>query len=378
MKRILAVVIAVAMVMCNLFVLDINAYAAGTPQIIVGNMKKCAGGSVQIPVQIKNNPGITAFRMVLEYDMVIFELTNVEFKETAKDFNTGTSQNYNSPYSISGFNSQVDVGDDGIIALFTFEINPNAEPGRYPINISYDTDDVCNMKGESVYFEVEEGYVDVIEAQQPTKAPTAEPTAKSTEEPTAIPTDKPINIPTNKPVEMPTDIPSVTEQPQNTVQQTGDYFNSKPAVSYAPIKDSEPMQSLDENNKILIGNIYYRITDMTQKTAEVLGANGNIKKVIVPVAITFAGDKYKVTSITANAFSGSKKIKTVIIGKNVISIGKKAFFKCLGLKKITIKTLVLKKVGNAAFNKINKKAVIKGPKRKVKRYKKIFKIKQIK
>lgn len=375
MKRILALVIAAAMVICNLFALDVNVYAAETPQIIVGNMKECAGGSVQIPVQIKNNPGITAFRMVLEYDMVIFGLNNVEFKEAAKNFNTGTSQNYGSPYSISGFNSQVDVDDNGIIALFTFEINPNAEPGRYPINFSYDTDDVFNMEGESIYFEVEEGYVDVIEKQQPTAEPTEVPTAEPTEAPTTEPTKEPTE-PTEAPTAESTDIPSVTEQPKNTAQPTV----NQPGVTVpdAHVQNREPAQSLNENNKILIGNIYYKIIDMTQKTVEVAGVKGSIKKVVIPTSINIEGETYKVTSIAANAFKGNKKIKMVVIGKNIESVGKKAFLKCSSLKKVVIKSLKLRSVGKNAFKKISRKAVLKVPKKKVKKYKSILKMWKVK
>ena len=65
----------------------------------------------------------------------------------------------------------------------------------------------------------------------------------------------------------------------------------------------------------------------------------------------------------------------MIIGKNVTTIGKKAFYKCKNLKTITIKTskLTKKKVGRSAFKNINAKATIKVPKKKLKTYKTILK-----
>lgn len=98
-----------------------------------------------------------------------------------------------------------------------------------------------------------------------------------------------------------------------------------------------------------------------------------VKTVTIPSTITVNGVSCKVTSITANAFKGQKKLKKVTIGTNVTTIGKKAFFKCSSLKKITVKSKVLKKVGAKAFSKINSSAKIKVPKNKKKAYKKVFK-----
>lgn len=98
-----------------------------------------------------------------------------------------------------------------------------------------------------------------------------------------------------------------------------------------------------------------------------------VKIVTIPSTITVNGVSCKVTSIAANAFKGQKKIKKVTIGANVTTIGKKAFFKCSSLKKITVKSKVLKKVGAKAFSKINSSAKIKVSKNKKKAYKKVFK-----
>ena len=54
-------------------------------------------------------------------------------------------------------------------------------------------------------------------------------------------------------------------------------------------------------------------------------------------------------SIAANALKGNKKVAKVVIGKNVTSIGKKAFYKCTALKTITIPSKV-KTIGESAFS----------------------------
>ena len=75
----------------------------------------------------------------------------------------------------------------------------------------------------------------------------------------------------------------------------------------------------------------------------------------------------------ANAFANCKKLKKVTIGTNVKKIGKKAFYKCSKLKSIRVKTTKLTSVGSNAFKGIYKKAVIKVPKAKMSKYKKLMK-----
>ncbi len=96
------------------------------------------------------------------------------------------------------------------------------------------------------------------------------------------------------------------------------------------------------------------------------------KSFTVPDTITVGGVVYKVAEIKANAFKNNKKLKKVVIGKNIEKIGAKAFYGCKKLANITIKTTKLKSktVGKKAFGKIYKKPVVKMPKSKKKAYKK--------
>ena len=120
------------------------------------------------------------------------------------------------------------------------------------------------------------------------------------------------------------------------------------------------------------------------------------KKVTIPKTVTVDNVKYQVTGIAAKAFKNSKKLQTAVIpdtvteigtgsfegcknlksvtiGKNVTFIGKNAFKNCKNLKKITVKSTKLKKVGKGALTGINKKCVIKVPKKQLKSYKSLFK-----
>lgn len=105
-----------------------------------------------------------------------------------------------------------------------------------------------------------------------------------------------------------------------------------------------------------------------------VGPYDNTKASIkIPDSIKINGIKFSVTVISNNAFLGAKNLSSVTIGKNVTQVGKKAFYNCIKLKKVTIKTKKLKKIGSKAFKGINSKAKFKVPKKKLKKYKKMIK-----
>lgn len=92
----------------------------------------------------------------------------------------------------------------------------------------------------------------------------------------------------------------------------------------------------------------------------------------IPAAITIGNQKYQVVMIAPKAFQNKTKLKQVTIGKNVTSIGSRAFYKCRSLNKIIVRTGKLKAVGRNTFSGISKKAVIKVPKKQYQRYVKLF------
>ena len=131
--------------------------------------------------------------------------------------------------------------------------------------------------------------------------------------------------------------------------------------------------------KKIKGN-YYKITSKSKKTVlYVKPASKNITSVNIPSTVKIGGKRYKVTGIAANAFKNYKKLKKVTIGANIRNIGKRAFYRCSNLKTVKMKTskLVNSQVGKQAFKGIYKKAVIKVPKKQLKAYKKLLKIRGV-
>lgn len=145
---------------------------------------------------------------------------------------------------------------------------------------------------------------------------------------------------------------------------------TKPNETEKPKETEKPA-----DNGVKIGQTYKvgKNTYKVARTGVTLTKAAAKRKVTVPATVKIKGKTYKVTAISKQAFKGAKaKLTQVTIGKNVRVIEQKAFYGCKKLKKITIKSKVLNKVGKNAIGRIYSKAVIKVPKSKVNAYKKKF------
>ena len=113
------------------------------------------------------------------------------------------------------------------------------------------------------------------------------------------------------------------------------------------------------------GKANYTVTKSAAGAVEV-AYTAPVKKnassvVILPTVTLKDGTEAKVTSISANAFKGNKKIKNVTIGKNITNIGANAFNGCKNLKKITFKTTKVK-FGKKVFKNVKKGCIVYYPK----------------
>ena len=185
-------------------------------------------------------------------------------------------------------------------------------------------------------------------------------------------------IPLTKAVTIET--PETTETPE-TPQKPSDP-GTKPGTSEPIQKPSKP-EYLKKGTKFIgPDKNQYKVTCADGKTFTVAylkpkkGVKGTVK---IPDSITVNHVTYKVTEIAANAFKNCKKLKKVTIGINVNSIGKRAFYGCSKLQTIKVKTSKLtgSRVGKQAFKGLNKKAVIKVPKKQLKAYKRLFRVKGV-
>ena len=197
---------------------------------------------------------------------------------------------------------------------------------------------------------------------QPSQKPSEQPSGSPSQKPSESPSQKPSGSPSRKPSESP------SQQPSESPSQ-------KPSGS----PSQQPGQDIKvpaKGTKLTAKGASYQVTSAAEKNPTVVykGSKKQKASVTVPDTVTIDKVTYKVTSIAANAFKNNKKLKKVVIGKNVTKIGKKAFYGCSKLKKITVKTtkLTKKNVGSQAFKGIHKKAAFKVPKKKISSYRKVF------
>ena len=139
-----------------------------------------------------------------------------------------------------------------------------------------------------------------------------------------------------------------------------------PAITSAPTVTPTP--SVSVGTKITdkkTGNIY-KVTSSRSSSQTVAFIGNKVKtSVTIPTTIKIKGATYKVTEISTNAFKNNRKLKKVVIGQNIVRIGKNAFYGCKKLTSITIKSsrLTLKNIGKNAFKNTSPKATVKVPKK---------------
>ena len=193
---------------------------------------------------------------------------------------------------------------------------------------------------------------------QPSESPSGSPSQKPSEQPSQKPSGSPSQKPSGSPSQKPSESPS--QKPSGSPSQQPGQDIKVPA----------------KGTKLTAKGASYQVTSAAEKNPTVVykGSKKQKASVTIPDTVTIDKVTYKVTSIAANAFKNNKKLKKVVIGKNVTKIGKKAFYGCSKLKKITVKTtkLTKKNVGSQAFKGIHKKAAFKVPKKKISSYRKVF------
>lgn len=166
--------------------------------------------------------------------------------------------------------------------------------------------------------------------------------------------------------------PELSEQPQPEKSAEDDKIAS--AGQSGAQKHTACKNALQKNLLYRYGNGYYRVVD-ADRSQVCFYRPKNMKKTVavIPDTVMINGVKCKVTSISDGAFKNNKKLKSVVIGKNITQIGKNAFSGCKDLKDVVIKTSKLSKIGKKAFSGINKNASISVPKKKLEIYTRLMK-----
>ena len=248
-------------------------------------------------------------------------------------------------------------------------------------------------------------------SEQPSESPSPSPTPSETPSPSPTPSETPSPSPTpsETPSQQPSESPSAThgqrssEMPEDDVDETpdeavevGDSMDISGLVyEIAQIENGKVYVTFKEADEdaedITIPTTFMDAAGRTCYVKEIapyaFANHKKLKKVKIAEGITKIGKKAfyhctalkKVTlpgslvTIGDSAFEGDRSITAITIPKNVKTIGKKAFYKCKKLKTVTLKTTKMKKVGASAFKKTKKGMLFKLPKKKNATYRKLLK-----
>ena len=175
MKKVLAVIISVALIAAlslgvSMFV---SAYGAD-PTIVVSSDKISKGGTTEVKIILKNNPGIASMKLQVSFPE---ELSLVSYGEDtywvkyniadAKDF-VFQPQNGTSPVTLNWVSPLENVNGDVTFATLKFKAAENATLGDKDITVTYNAEDVFKLVDgdtpeENVTFAVENGKVTVTD-----------------------------------------------------------------------------------------------------------------------------------------------------------------------------------------------------------------------
>lgn len=226
---------------------------------------------------------------------------------------------------------------------------------------------------------------------------TMTPTAEVTKQPVSTATEKPVTVVTPEPTK-------VAEDASQTTHTTGTSIatvmpTATAVVPAAPATTVQPVSSVKEGDVRTVEGLNYKIKTMngSSGTVSVVGYDKSADKIKIVSAITVDGMVFQVTKIEKNAFKnctkltgsillnknitsigdsafyGCKNITKVVFGSNVNQIGSKSFYGCKKLKTIQFMSDGVKKIGSKAFKGIAKKYSIKAASKYKAKYKKLVK-----
>lgn len=130
------------------------------------------------------------------------------------------------------------------------------------------------------------------------------------------------------------------------IAKDGSGVNSTCQITVKPKEESASLKTDEETGEDSQLKQQYKIN--SDGTAQFIAGKESIGEIVIPDAITLAGQIYKVTSVGANAFLNNKEITKVVIGANVKIIEKNAFKGCSNLVSVTMGDSV-KSIGVNAF-----------------------------
>lgn len=175
MKKSIKTVLSVLLVFAVMFSMSVISFAKNTATVYSETFTATAGENIDIPVYIKDNPGLMGYKLTISYDQSVFTPVKVTQGIALKGgiFNDSIDTSKKNEFVVLWSNSS-NISDNGLLFTVNFKTN-SAAKGEYTITIKYSQNDTFNENWQDVKLSCENAVVDFggVEAEpEPVPAPT--------------------------------------------------------------------------------------------------------------------------------------------------------------------------------------------------------------
>lgn len=131
------------------------------PTIIVERIDSSKGKKdVAVTVAVMNNPGISSLGLNITYSPYL-ELKDVKYNKDIKG-NSMKPGSFETPTKLTWISPFEDVNGDWTFATLYFDVAEDSF-GDLPISVTYNADNIYNIKEENIYFDVVNGAIAITE-----------------------------------------------------------------------------------------------------------------------------------------------------------------------------------------------------------------------
>ena len=139
---------------------------SNTPTVTVESTNGFVGGTVDITVSIKNNPGIWSMAVDMPIDTDIFEFVSADISDSVFDSIASSAYDKSTnSYKFNGYYSDYfnDITENGAVFVISLKIKEDVECGEYELAIKLLENQIVNSNEENVKFYSVNGSVTVMD-----------------------------------------------------------------------------------------------------------------------------------------------------------------------------------------------------------------------
>lgn len=163
MKKLITMLVSALMVVS---MLSISVFADETPMFTVEKVTAKPDSTVSVPIKLSNNTGIWGFAINVRFDTKVFSFEQI--KNNADVFNNGEFTIGPSDFTkgyvrICAYSNKLNANNkkNGTLCTLVFNVNKDASPGEYPLEVEYDDNSACDYKTNYVKISATDGSIRV-------------------------------------------------------------------------------------------------------------------------------------------------------------------------------------------------------------------------